>query len=202
VVPHAPGRDDDADREPRGDQVEEQGQLFLAQRLDLVVAGHDLHRRRDGVGLVEDHLRQRHRDVVHERRVDHVSEIDDAGDTLPARVDQCILGAHVVVDHLGAQAGQPGQHPGLEALEEAIREAAALRILDVERVLAEPSGELEIPEEFMASGGMEEAPERAAMCSSAPVWKSRTAGFSAGFANFNTNSRPSPVRSSANSLKF
>ena len=97
-------------REPEQRQVVQDLQLLVRERQHGVPRLH----LRDGV--FERHLavpgeaRERHREVLHERRVHHVAEIDDADDLVAAGLRaQQVVGVAVAVHDLRAQAGRRGR---------------------------------------------------------------------------------------------
>ena len=103
-------------REPEQRQVVQDLQLLVLERQHGIPRLH----LRDGV--LERHLavageaREGHREVLHERRVHHVAEIDDADDLVAAGLGaQQVFGVAVAVHDLGAQGRQPRQDLALEA---------------------------------------------------------------------------------------
>ena len=123
-----------------------------------MVAGHDLGPPGKGVRTLEGYVGDRHRELLDQRRVDEISEIEDA------RNVPCFGGVHhrvvvgdVVVDDLGTQSRQLRLHLSLEALESPLCVLAPGGIRDV---LAEPrqaSGALQVPAQRVIRGAMKEA---------------------------------------------
>ena len=89
----------------------------------------------------------------------HVAEVDDAGH-LPLAVDEHVPEGEVPVHHLRAERSQHWSDAGLEAIEDALHDLAALVAVDVLEHRPEVREVLRVPEELPSGRGMEEAAER------------------------------------------
>ncbi len=103
-------------REPQQREVMQDRQLVVRER-QHAVPGLDLRH-----GIVERHVavagkaRDDHREVLHQRRVHHVAEVDHADDLIGVRPHaQQVVGVPIAVDDLRAQPGQVRQQLALQA---------------------------------------------------------------------------------------
>ena len=106
--------------------------------------------------------REGHREVLHQRRVHHVAEIDHADDLVGVGPGaQQVVGVPVAVHDLRAQRGQTRQHLALQACVE-IR-AQRLRIVRHPGLHAgvQQQRALDVPGHEVPGVGMEEAPQAA-----------------------------------------
>ena len=121
-------------REPHGGKVRNQGDLGRLPGGDGVITGHYLGPAGKRVRALERNLGHWNRDLLHQRRVDEVSEVEDARNApWNGGVHRRVVVGDVVVDDLGAQSSQFRCHVSLEALEGRLRELALSGILDVAR---------------------------------------------------------------------
>ena len=136
---------------------------FLVHERQHGVPGLDL---RDRVlerhGPVPREARERHRKVLHQRRVHHVAEVDDADDLVCVRLGaQQVVGVPVAVHDLGAQRGQARQHLALQARHEV--RAQRLRVVGHPGLHTgiQQQRALDVPGDEMPAVRMEKSPQPA-----------------------------------------
>lgn len=101
------------------------------------------------------------RHLRHQRRVDHVAEIDDSGDAALVRLrDQHVEQVIVVVDHLRAQAGQPRLHDLAEPVHEHPQQGRALAGRNLVDPARQAIGARHVPHQVMRRGRVREAVQR------------------------------------------
>ena len=107
---HAPCRDENRRGQPSEPELEQDGQLLSVEGDHRLVAGDDPSGVSDGIRGARDHGSEQDGEVVHERGVDHVAEVDEPRDGFTcaalARIDQDVPTVRIGVDHLRAQPRQ------------------------------------------------------------------------------------------------
>ena len=106
-----------------------------------------------------DQLGNRHRKITNQRRVNEVTEVDDASDAVTG--SQGVLCIDVVVNDLRALFLKLGKHFRVEVIENLLDDAAAAGFFDVVCVRAKTRGLSEIPEELVPGGRMKETAQSA-----------------------------------------
>ena len=158
----APRPEHHGHRETGSGEIPDEGNLGGFPGSYAVVAGHDLRAAGDGIGALEGNLGDRDRNFLHQRRVNEVPEVEDAGDAPRlGRVYRRVVIGDVVVNDLGAQAGEFRRHAALETLEGPLRELAARRVFYVPAEPRQPIGALEVPCQGMVRGGVKEPAQSA-----------------------------------------
>ena len=100
VIADSPVRNGNLHRTSGGHEIENQAQLVVLQCGDGVIARRDLRRGSDGVRVFADQLRDRHREVTDQRRMNEIPEVDDT--CYAVFVDEGVQATDVVVDDLRA----------------------------------------------------------------------------------------------------
>ena len=123
-----------------------------------MVAGHDLGPPGERVRTLEGNVGDRHRELLNQRRVDQVSEIEDTRNA-PwfGGVHRGVMVGDVVVDDLGAQSRQLRLHVSLEAIEGPFCVLAPGGIRDVFAEPCQAPGALQVPAQGVVRGAMKEA---------------------------------------------
>ena len=143
----------------RDDRLEQGGEFGVLQRQNRIVAGNYLGGVVDGGEVFAGGFGGGNGNVEHQRAMDHVAEVEQAGDRALLRVNQHVAGVAVVMDDLGAQARQLG-HEGDEAVEHAADQSAVGGIADEVGGWAQLNRAAGVPYDALARCRVEEVRER------------------------------------------
>ncbi|MCY1424622.1 hypothetical protein D9M71_403770 [compost metagenome] len=115
----------------RGHEIGNDLLLHVAERQRGVIGADELRRPLERIGAAG-HVKGRRRgDLPHQRRMQHVAEVDDPHDALMVlRCYQYVVEVVVVVDDLRPQRGQARQHMLGEAHQERLGEGAPWAVVD------------------------------------------------------------------------
>ena len=91
----------------------------------------------------------------------HVTEVRDACDAA-ADIDQHVVQAHVVVDDLGSELSESRGHVRFEPVENVLHQGPSPLVPNVGDHRPERGGSPDVPQDRVARGRMEEAPQGAA----------------------------------------
>jgi hypothetical protein len=161
VRAHPPGRDGDARRPPRQQQLGEDVDLLVLERRHRVKPGHHRGERVAMVRSFADERLGRRDQVAHDGAVPHVPEVEDPADLLIVR-EQRVVKREVVVDHLRSQALEDGLDVFPVVVEDALDDRPASRVLEIADELAQSHRVLQIPQQWPRRRGMEEPAQRPA----------------------------------------
>jgi len=159
----------DAHRQPHADEVPEDRDLVLGERVRGVVAGRDGGRGGERVRRAEQRVGGCDRGLRRDDGVHHVAEVEQADDALVARqeivaaaADQHVVVVGVVVDHAVAQRPEARQRRRREAVEQALdqRPPRVSRDLGEQRT-DHRGGARDVPVELAVRGRVVERGERA-----------------------------------------
>jgi hypothetical protein len=92
---------------PRRDEIEKHGNVGGCERLDPGVALQHLGKVRDVGQSLREQFGHGHGRLQHQRRMNHIPEIQNAADRPSGGIDQEVAGVAVPMDRLAAQPSQP-----------------------------------------------------------------------------------------------
>ena len=148
-----PGGDDDAHRQAQFGQIEEHREIIFRQRRDRVVSARDPAGRGQGVRGVHDRVGEGDGELVNLAAPEHVTEIDQARDTVLFGADQDVIVVGVLMNDTASEVRKAARHGLFVAFEYRFDQAPGLGVVDMPDPGIAGRWVIEIPQKLRTQRG-------------------------------------------------